>query len=335
MKKIFTLFLLSGVLFISQSTSARILRVGWSGPQVSGVDFGDVNGAITAASAGDTIQLYQNASVSSAYVNKQLVFLGYGYNLDVNPNLQAVPTVTNTVTLYFISGSANSKVQGVLFSGYIGADNITLSRCKGDVTLGYNPQIGPVAISNPSVVSSYLSISAQYGAVSNALISNNIITSFYGSASFNGLIANNVFTYVLNEAGSSNVTNNIFAYGACPSGGNAVYTNNVVSAQANSCPLTGSNNKFGIDPSTVFVNWNSGTFGSEANLALSASSPAKNAGVDGSNNPTDDGIYGGNNAFIYKLSGIPAIPAVYKLTAPSTSASTNPYTITVSVRSNN
>ena len=70
-------------------------------------------------------------------------------------------------------------------------------------------------------------------------------------------------------------------------------------------------------------------------LLLKSGSLAIGGGTDLSGNPTDAGIYGGEAAFRYKLSGVPAVPAIYKLTAPSNSATSNPYNITISVRSNN
>ena len=81
---------------------------------------------------------------------------------------------------------------------------------------------------------------------------------------------------------------------------------------------------------TVFLGYSTqGTYSNDGRWMLAASSPAKGTGVGG----TDCGIYGGVNP--YRLSGIPPIPSFYKLTATSTTTSTNPYTITFSVRSNN
>ena len=80
----------------------------------------------------------------------------------------------------------------------------------------------------------------------------------------------------------------------------------------------------------VFVGYSTqGSFSNDGLWVLKAGSVAIGAGVGG----TDCGIFGG--AKPYKLSGIPEIPAFYKLTAPSNTTSGNPYTITFSVRSNN
>lgn len=96
---------------------------------------------------------------------------------------------------------------------------------------------------------------------------------------------------------------------------------------------TGNSNKnitYASMNADVFVGYSDqGTYSNDGRWALKSGSPAKGAGAGG----TDAGIFGGTNP--YKLSGIPRIPSFYKLTAPSTNTSTNPYTITFSVRSNN
>jgi len=336
MKKALVFFLLMTALFFSNSVQAKILRVAYSGPAVAGVDYANVQAAVNAAAVDDTIQLYQNASVGTAVVNKRLVFVGFGYSLSSNPGLQATTNAPNQVTLGFNPGSQDSKVEGVYGNFYFGINNITISRCLGTVYLGYNYNTGAVPISSATLISSNLTINGDYGQVSNVLVSNCIINS--GSVNnVAGLFSNNIFMNSANvmQFGSCVVKNNIFTYSGygCPSGTSAVFQNNLFNAN---CPsITGSGNQFNINMANVFVNWNNGSFGSESNIALKAGSPALGAGLDGNGNPTDAGIYGGEPGLVYKPSGIPAIPAVYQLTSPGLNAATNPYTITVSVRSNN
>lgn len=336
MKKalVFCLFV---TLFFSHSVEAKILRVAYSGPAVAGVDYPNVQAAVNAAAVDDTIQLYQNAAVGSATVNKRLVFLGFGYSLGVNAGLQAVTNAPNTVTLIFVSGSQGSKAQGVYGDFYLAMNDITISRCVGDVKLAYNPNSGSqAAISNATFISSYLNIYGYYGQVSNVLVSNSILAN-NDLPNVAGLFSNNIIFGGSNRFGSCVIKNNIFATTSfCVSGTSAVFQNNLF-ASSNNCgtAITGSNNLFNINMTNVFVNWNNGSFGSESNLALKAGSPALSFGIDGNNNPTDAGIYGGEAGLVYKPSGIPAIPAIYQLTSPGLNANTNPYTITVSVRSNN
>lgn len=335
MKKLLLPALIFSLLY-SIASNATIRRVGYTGPKVSGVDYADVNAAVQAAANGDTIQLYQNANTGSAVVNKQLFFFGFGYLLNVNANLQAVPGITDNVDLHFREGSENSKVQGVAGTFYIGVDNITLSRCTGSVYLGYNSSIGAVAISSPVIVSSYINFNGPYGAVSNALISNCIIPSS-SQQNVAGLVSNNIFTAYMSAFGACVVKNNIIAQGYCPAGASAVFQNNVFNVSAGSCTFTGTGNKFSINPTDVFTDWTAYANGatSESNLTLKAGSPAINAGIGNNGQPTNAGIYGGDAGLVYKLSGIPPIPSVYKLSAPTLSTSTGTYTISASVRSNN
>jgi hypothetical protein len=208
MKKV--VFLLAGILFLYSFCQAQTLkRVGYSGPQVSGVDFVNVADAVNSANAGDTIQLYQNSSLgSNMLINKRLVFIGFGYKLGNNPGLQAIPEVTNAVTLGFRAGSEYSKVMGVAGDIYIGADNIIISRCSGSVSLGYNGYTY-INIINPVLTSCYFnSINGYFGTVSNALISNCIcINPSFQNVS--GLMSNN-FIWNAGALGSLVVKNNIF-----------------------------------------------------------------------------------------------------------------------------
>ncbi|MES2777421.1 MAG: hypothetical protein V4722_24795 [Bacteroidota bacterium] len=72
----------------------------------------------------------------------------------------------------------------------------------------------------------------------------------------------------------------------------------------------------------------------DAAYRLSASSPAKNAGViPGSGLPTDLGAFGGTDP--YQLSGIPTIPSFFRFNSASTTAASSPYPVTYSVRGNN
>ncbi|MBK8280919.1 MAG: hypothetical protein IPK94_12580 [Saprospiraceae bacterium] len=102
--------------------------------------------------------------------------------------------------------------------------------------------------------------------------------------------------------------------------------------------LPGMNNKWGQLSDSIFIVPNPDPmigYLDENNYQLRPNSPAKDFGIDLSGKPTDCGIFGGELAYRYKIGGQPAIPAFYKLSAPTNSASSNPYNITVSVRSNN
>lgn len=325
-----------------QGLQAKIFRIGYLGIPVTGVDFANLSTTvINAAAAGDTIQIYQNNANTSntTVINKKLVFLGFGFLLDKNPGLQATPLADYSISLYFIPGSEGSVIQGLnLANIYIGVSNVTVSRCRitNHMLLAYNGQTGQSPpVSNINVFGNYFNVGlTDQGEANNVLISNNIFLNPVTLDNSSGLFLNNItliYTLTLN---SFIIKNNIIS-GQCISSSGSTYSNNLFSVT--SCPaVTGPGNQFGVNMSNVFANWNNGSITADNQLALKAGSPAIGAGIDVNGNPTDAGVFGGGSSgFAYKLSGIPPIPAIYQLTAPSQTANNNPYTITVSVRSNN
>jgi hypothetical protein len=337
---IVTLLCLAGI----PGAFAKIFRVGYVGKAVAGVDFSTFdNNVITAASNGDTIQLYQNnsSSAGTATITKKLVFIGFGYLLDKNPGLQATPQSDTYASMYFNSGSEGSIVQGLNITyAYIAVNDITISRCRINavIYLGYNALTGQQpAVSNINIWGNYIVAGINdYGQVTNLFMSNNIFLYYITLDNSSGLFANN---FVINYTPSLNsfvVKNNIFA-NACVSSTGSTFNNNLFSYSTANCPTlpTGNGNQFSVNMANVFTNWNGGSIVADNQLTLKAGSPAIGAGVDGNGNPTDAGPFGGASALVYKLSGIPAIPAIYQLTAPGQTTSNSPYTITVSIRSNN
>jgi hypothetical protein len=127
---------------------------------------------------------------------------------------------------------------------------------------------------------------------------------------------------------------------------NCVFVNNITAQPGGATPVASnpgsSGNVFNANTTSNvyfvgFPNNNSAgqtIYSPDAAYQLVANSPARNSGiVPGTTTPTDCGIYGGTNP--YKSSGIPNIPAFYRLNAASTTTTGSTYTITYSVRSNN
>lgn len=127
---------------------------------------------------------------------------------------------------------------------------------------------------------------------------------------------------------------------------NCVFVNNITSSAGGTSPVASnpgsSGNQFNVTASSNVIfqgfpnNVSNGQtlYSSDAAFQLSPTSLARNAGIiPGTTTQTDCGIYGGTNP--YKASGMPAIPAFYRLNAASPSATGSTYTITYSVRSNN
>jgi hypothetical protein len=333
MKKLTLLFALCS--FSIPSFSA-IFRIGYAGAAVAGVDYAYTNiaGAMTAASAGDTIQLYQQFWSGSATitVTKPLKFIGFGHSLDRNPGLQVVSNGdVNTITFTFNTGSSGSVVIGAYCSSaFINTSNISILRSKFS-----NYCWVSTGISNINIGSCFFTSGNSISENGNATVSNlHIFNCAIGTSPWlpnsNGIFSNNVCYNNALNLGSFIVKNCIISSG-CPSGSSNTYQYNLF---ANSCTATGTGNQFGVSMNNVFVNWNGGTIQVDSQLVLKVLSPAIGAGLNNSSSVTDAGIFGGETGEIYKLSGIPGIPAIYQIAVPGQQATTNPYSITVSVRSN-
>jgi hypothetical protein len=352
---------------ISINTYATIFRIGYPGTAVTGVGYPNSNiaGAMTAASAGDTIQLYQQywSSGATITVTKPLVFIGYGYFLNSNPGLQAIAIVdlpANRVSFTFNSGSSGSVVQGVYCSSAtISTNGITFGRCRfsNAITLNNTSALSHITVSAcffdyPGFNASdynYCITESSSAAISSLIIVNNILNGGNPSGFFcfcpvpavnlshsSGLFANNVVWSDVNAPSPSLysfiVNNNVFLC-ATPVVQSNVFKYNLFYG-SNSTSITGVGNQFSVNMANVFVG--SGPFSIDSLVALKTGSPAKNAGLRSSDSTvTDCGVFGGELGDIYRLSGIPPVPAIYQLSAPTQSAAKNPYNITISVRSNN
>ena len=334
-----------GMLFFAfvQISKANLFRVGYPGTPRAGVDFSDFQSAHDAAAAGDTIQVYGSGSGA---VYKKLNIIGFGYNFDANANLQAIGTDNpSNFSINFYGGSNGSVVTGISGNVYIvGSDingnpqdvsNITINRCRGGEILFYdNADYGN--ISNINIYSCYdLYIASAFNQkpVTNISIYN---TRVYDVSLNNGsstlYFQNCIFRSapILNSAAV--LFENCIFETSGPSGSNIVSNNSLF---AYSDPYAGTGNLYGVNMSTVFTyipaNQSSETY---YQLLPGAGNPARNHGKIGTT-IVDCGIFGGSPAYSYRLSGVPAVPAIYQLTAPSTNAGSNPYNVTVSVRANN
>ncbi|KAA9037654.1 hypothetical protein FW778_16300 [Ginsengibacter hankyongi] len=352
----FITFLIAA-LIISNFSFGNIFRVGYSGPQLTGVDFATVSEAIAAANANDTIQIYPGAnSPSAAGFDKRLVFIGMGYLLDKNTGLQ-VATTSSALTVQNINAGASGSVfEGLEINQTINStsgllQDITFHRCK---------------ITNNQIQLSTAGDSIKNMTFSQCFFSVNSGTSYYSGA--NTKIAgmqflNCIFSFenywgVFNNDVGGAITNTSFV-NCSGNGYPALIENGLVSIYYRNCILeteptvantdlydyctfqsdysthyvSGTSNQFGKDFTTVFSGDVSAASGLDAGWTIASGSPAIGYGKDNSNNSIDAGAYGGVSP--YKLSGVPPVPAFYKLTAPTTNASSNPYTITFSVRANN
>lgn len=362
--KMFTLIM--GLLFFSTYSFAKIFRVGYTGTPLAGVDYAsnEFQQAVTNANPGDTIQLY--GTVSGAEINKRLVILGFGYNLDAHSGLQvnSINDPSYTSYIFFAPGSDGSIVKGVstTTSGNAGfqvgdyyqtgtpVSNITFERCFGL----FNLLNKGAATSNVRIISCVCTVINMYYGDNGIPLNNLQITNcILGSVS---LFNESTTASIINCVSSPNTQDGLSFQNAQVmlknsviyppnSGTNTIYQNNFIYSSAFTLPAGSSNNHWDVGFDDIFnelgvaSSYNTGTpttlqFNEDWYL-LKPGSPAINAGLNFDNQATDCGIFGGELSNIYRQGGIPSIPAIYKLDAPGSEATSNPYKIVISVRSNN
>lgn len=340
------------ILIIAHSF-ATIKRIGYWGTPVTGVDYATPALAVAACAAGDSLYVY--GSGWSIDVTKRLVIIGTGYfyasntpsNTNFNANLQNYNAYSGAV-IQLYDGSSSTIVTGIVGYVYCNSshvspiNNIRISNCywnslatmlKAGMTydgwefskcyvtsqFNYNPttsRMTNLKILNNIFQSGSLSISSvagQTGIVENCTFYSYNQGNGWGGA--NLLVQNCIFT-TSGNAGVTGYNNTVF--------------NNCIFETVPSPGVTGSNNILSSVANNIYVGLpTQGTATDDGRWALKVGSPALAAGIGG----IDCGAFGGVNP--YKLSGIPAVPAFIKLTAPSTAANTNPYTLTFSVKANN
>ncbi|MEP7145024.1 MAG: hypothetical protein ABI707_19215 [Ferruginibacter sp.] len=340
--KFFSLLMLTAIVFCTQVAHAKVRRIGYWGTPIAGTDYTTLQPAHDASARGDTILLFPGSY--AANFTKKLVVIGYGYYVagtGSNANLQAItgPLTVNQITLS--TGSDSAVFEGVDYLTLTAQPgtplkNILINRCN--VLLRYtNAQLTSWKITQSNIVN----IVGVFGAgaiFNNLTIENSIIRSFdlrATSASSTGALNNNIFINSANgpvfdfQSGSYVITNSIFTGTFSVVNTSQCFFQNDI-ATGNKIPA-GNGNIPNVDISTLFVGFpTQGVYSNDSALALRRpGSPAIGAGIDG----TDCGIFGGSSP--YHLSGIPSIPSFYKITSPSPIVTTNPFTITFSVRSNN
>ena len=332
--------LLSFLFLTSINCPAKILRVGYSGIPLSGTDFNTFQAAHDSASVGDTINLFPGSW--NVEVHKRLVIIGKGYNTEgsgSNANVQNIHGVVNlNANLYTGSDSAIFYGVGdgtirVYYNNVV--NNIKIRRCRLSIVY-FNDQVCNNWEISQSIIYSSVSYWWGGGLAVNLNISNCFINTInFSSASLSGLsglFTNNIFANTNNnlQNGGFIFQNNIFtgADMSLQNSGNCFFQNNL--AESASLLPIGNGNANNTNMANTFIGYPiQGITSDDGRYQLKAGSPAINAGYNGA----DAGMFGGINP--YKLSGIPPVPSIYKLTAPGTVANGNPYTITVSIRSNN
>ncbi len=294
--------------------------------------------AVTAAFAGDTILIHGSPNIyAGATLTKKLTILGPGYNPQKQNALVANFFYNNFIT--FGNGCSNSLVAGLTgvnfnCSNSVLISNITIKRNSITSNAGPTPGIalnsncsGFIIEQNDVLIFSPILLNG----ATNTQIRNNIIaTSVGGSSSPTNHIKNNLFINLWDAFGSisnTDISNNIFyqcdPLDAANSGVTlSTYNNNLTYSCANGNIPRGSNVGSGniINQDPVFLNApdNANNY-TTYNWRLHPTSPALNAGTDG----TDIGPTGGASPiYIYPtgvLTGEPPIPQVYYEVVPTSS----------------
>ncbi len=306
-------------------------------------DFTNLQEAIDSAFAGDIILLhggiYENSLSNRITLTKRLQIYGTGYFLTENPQTQSnpVPATINS-SMYFEAGSAGSIIAGLNISSfvYVRENNISLIRCYAEFGLNFsntrpnNTLIqqcylgGIIYASTSSDISGIIIrnsfIDGYIGPIKNSIIENNIIAGVQGSCSStpeNTVFNNNIFTYTDSDP-LPNCSFNL-----------NIFKNNLFVRNDDS-PLdyNGGNNQINVALTDLFVGAGQGT-STDGQWLLKANSPALGAGVNG----VDCGIFGG--PIPYVLSGIPAGPHIFELTADPVGTTTGGLNVTIKAKIQN
>jgi hypothetical protein len=315
------------------NSSAKIWRVNNAGLPA---DFTTIQAAHDAATvvAGDTIHIEPSwVSYGALISTKKLIILGPGYYLDLNTNQQANPATATIESFTLNTGCSGTVISGLTITttNYISTGNITISRnnfANCNIYLSRDYSYSNVIISGNYGINLVGSTgSSSTTLITNVLIFNNLLAYVQFNAQYSGVIANNIFTNWNDQTYNFTIKNNI-----CTSTANLLNFSgsfNTISNNIGAAALTlpeGNGNQNSVPMTTVFVGATGNS--TDGQYQLANGSPAIGAGLSGE----DCGMYGGITP--YHLSGLPDIPSIYFLSAPSTSNG-NTLPVTISVKTNN
>lgn len=341
------------VSIICQQANATIWRVNnksnYDGTTLYGDNFGgnaaypvfaQINQAVAfgIVNNGDTIHVEGSTSIyAAATITKKLVIIGTGYLLTNNPNTSNTTLESDVSHVIFNSGSESSQLIGlsIVNAGniadaivYVNVNGVTVKRCRIDNAVEFGTSLTDVFILENFFTNTI---------VSNALATNgNIYFIPPTDIVFNNNICQKTLTWgnpLTNPTTFWPIlqcNNNVFAGPANLVTPNLAFS----SSEFRNNILTPTNAKVNIQASAGVVNYNIGTLSTQFGTAdnnlvvpaittlfvtststdgayqIVAGSQANNSGSDG----TDRGVFGGAVTNRYTLSGLAAIPDVYKVT---------------------
>lgn len=296
-------------------------------------EYTSLQDAIEAAGSEDLIYIHGSTSnYGDIVVNKKVTLIGPGYFLAANNggiNSLAPAIVTN---LDLLEGSDNSVVMGLTLElvGESTSQDRALISNTSNVVFIKNMVKGNVRIETSANIVFRNNYTLKYKTLasfggeleiregsSNILVTNNCFSNSFTHSSninismdgnTNAKIYNNIFTSTI-ECDNSIIKNNIFLNGR-----NIEINNNSISSNLFSVPESDliPNNSTTPNNSSICLGYpEQGFYTSDGRFALKPDSPAIGAGEGG----VDCGVFAGDNSYI--LSGLPSIPIITELSAPS------------------
>lgn len=300
---------------------------------VTAQTFDDINAAIAAASAGDTLYIPGGGfSLNPATIDKTLHWRGVGHYPD-STAVTGFTQITNAVT--FTGNCDNSTFEGIYFQSNVvlgSTDNettgVTIKRCRIGGIL-YLRATADISGGNPNLdfrlwESVVVHLDGRFGA--NARMEKNLIfgyiTNFYQSLFHHNLFNYNG-TYLFNASSFCQFKNNVFAYstGMHPTMNNCNFLNNIFQAALPYNPttssFTGSGNLINVGWQNVYtsITGNIYTFNYDNDYHLNTGSTGTaedgTTGVSIIGTATDGtnaGIYG--TSLPYKGGAVPYAPHI-------------------------
>jgi hypothetical protein len=323
MKKFYTLCCATA---LCTMVSAKIWRIN----NVAGVvaDFTTMQAAHDNASVnpGDTFHIEPSITLYGALtMTKRLTIISIGNFLSSTPTAQYSP-VTGTISSITINNvSASNSVFHCNVSSTVSitnANNIRIERSRLAGALVFNQS------SSNIVMNCYLYY-VDFSNSNSNVFTNNIVSYYLDvNTTASATITQNVF-FSETAALTRPMNNSTFQNNILNKLGGFTFTNCIVenNIAANATLPAGNGNQNSVSMASVFVNPN-GNADVAFQLQNANPNPAKNAGIGG----VDCGAFGGASPF--KLAVQPAIPAIYKLTAPAAPTGST-MNVVFSTRSNN
>lgn len=333
-----TMSILFCVFFLFSATGdASVWRVD-NNPGNTNADFVTLQAAHDGVASNDTLYVIGSGlNYGSLTMTKPLTIIGPGFFLAENPQTQANPASAKVGAVIVDPGAAGTFISGMEFTGLnnVNTNNVTLKRNlfrRNDandylITTGGN-------VTNFTLTQCYVLNKAAAGHAvqiggtnSNILITNNMLESNAGSD----------FALNCNASSTVEVVNNIFLGKVTLD--ESILDNNVT--RGGTVTATQSTPRNNIGTSTQFPAGNGNqqnvlltdifllTGSTDGQWILKPGSPAIGNGVNGE----DIGMYGGSDPYV--LSGVPAIPAIYFFSAPTSGSSGAGLPVHIKVKSNN